>query len=185
MSPLCRTVVGTGAFLYRTPLTGLSGADAPGNAHGHVAEWLRSGLQNRLPRFNSGRGLHKFSNDLGEERERDFWGENWLWVLAGGLTSLMIVKCPKCQQDLGANADDLSDRRYLAECREVHAQPGRESRRRVRHTRRRRPRAPGRGALSIAPRGAISKCSKITLVRSRADDRPSSAGSRLAVSRSS
>jgi hypothetical protein len=22
-----------------------------------VAEWLRSGLQNRLPRFNSGRGL--------------------------------------------------------------------------------------------------------------------------------
>jgi hypothetical protein len=25
---------------------------------GHVAEWLRSGLQNRLPRFNSGRGLH-------------------------------------------------------------------------------------------------------------------------------
>jgi hypothetical protein len=26
--------------------------------HGHVAEWLRSGLQNRLPRFNSGRGLH-------------------------------------------------------------------------------------------------------------------------------
>jgi hypothetical protein len=25
---------------------------------GHVAEWLRSGLQNRLLRFNSGRGLH-------------------------------------------------------------------------------------------------------------------------------
>ena len=25
---------------------------------GHVAEWLRSGLQNRLRRFNSGRGLH-------------------------------------------------------------------------------------------------------------------------------
>jgi hypothetical protein len=24
---------------------------------GHVAEWLRSGLQNRLRRFNSGRGL--------------------------------------------------------------------------------------------------------------------------------
>jgi hypothetical protein len=59
MSPLCRTVVGTAAFLYRTPLTGLSGTDAPGNAHGHVAEWLRSGLQNRLPRFNSGRGLQQ------------------------------------------------------------------------------------------------------------------------------
>jgi hypothetical protein len=26
---------------------------------GHVAEWLRSGLQNRLLRFNSGRGLHQ------------------------------------------------------------------------------------------------------------------------------
>ena len=25
---------------------------------GHVAEWLRSGLQNRLHQFNSGRGLH-------------------------------------------------------------------------------------------------------------------------------
>ncbi len=25
---------------------------------GHVAEWLRSGLQIRVPRFNSGRGLH-------------------------------------------------------------------------------------------------------------------------------
>jgi hypothetical protein len=25
---------------------------------GHVAEWLRRGLQNLLPRFNSGRGLH-------------------------------------------------------------------------------------------------------------------------------
>jgi hypothetical protein len=28
-------------------------------ANGHVAEWLRSGLQNRLPRFNSGRGLQQ------------------------------------------------------------------------------------------------------------------------------
>ena len=27
---------------------------------GHVAEWLRTGLQNRVRRFNSGRGLHKF-----------------------------------------------------------------------------------------------------------------------------
>src|SRR4029077_4896653 len=25
--------------------------------NGHVAEWLRNGLQNRVPRFNSGRGL--------------------------------------------------------------------------------------------------------------------------------
>ena len=29
---------------------------------GHVAEWLRSGLQNRLHQFNSGRGLQ--SNQL-------------------------------------------------------------------------------------------------------------------------
>ena len=27
-------------------------------ASGLVAEWLRSGLQNRVRRFNSGRGLH-------------------------------------------------------------------------------------------------------------------------------
>src|ERR1700722_1410761 len=27
---------------------------------GHVAEWLRSGLQIREPRFDSGRGLHPF-----------------------------------------------------------------------------------------------------------------------------
>jgi hypothetical protein len=27
------------------------------SALGHVAEWLRNGLQNRVPRFNSGRGL--------------------------------------------------------------------------------------------------------------------------------
>ena len=27
------------------------------NTLGHVAEWLRNGLQNRVPRFNSGRGL--------------------------------------------------------------------------------------------------------------------------------
>jgi hypothetical protein len=29
---------------------------------GHVAEWLRSGLQNRLLRFNSGRGLHQINH---------------------------------------------------------------------------------------------------------------------------
>jgi hypothetical protein len=26
-----------------------------------VAEWLRNGLQNRVPRFNSGRGLHEIN----------------------------------------------------------------------------------------------------------------------------
>jgi hypothetical protein len=30
---------------------------------GHVAEWLRNGLQNRVHQFNSGRGLHNI-NDL-------------------------------------------------------------------------------------------------------------------------
>ena len=28
------------------------------SVNGHVAEWLRNGLQNRVHRFNSGRGLH-------------------------------------------------------------------------------------------------------------------------------
>ncbi len=31
-----------------------------GKAQGHVAEWLRNGLQNRVHRFNSGRGLQHF-----------------------------------------------------------------------------------------------------------------------------
>ena len=36
---------------------------------GHVAEWLRSGLQNRLPRFNSGRGLHsKYQENQQDKR---------------------------------------------------------------------------------------------------------------------
>jgi hypothetical protein len=31
---------------------------------GHVAEWLRTGLQNRARRFNSGRGLHISSDQF-------------------------------------------------------------------------------------------------------------------------
>ena len=31
---------------------------------GHVAEWLRNGLQNRVRRFNSGRGLHSILKRL-------------------------------------------------------------------------------------------------------------------------
>jgi hypothetical protein len=31
---------------------------------GHVAEWLRNGLQNRVLRFNSGRGLHQYNQWL-------------------------------------------------------------------------------------------------------------------------
>jgi hypothetical protein len=38
-----------GAFLARFGVAGRIG---------HVAEWLRSGLQIRAPRFDSGRGLH-------------------------------------------------------------------------------------------------------------------------------
>jgi hypothetical protein len=34
-----------------------------------VAEWLRSGLQNRLLRFNSGRGLHSLSLQQGFPQE--------------------------------------------------------------------------------------------------------------------
>ena len=48
-----RNIAAKGALRYR---------DAPSAVFskrpGHVAEWLRSGLQNRLRRFNSGRGLH-------------------------------------------------------------------------------------------------------------------------------
>ena len=34
-------------------------------AQGHVAEWLRNGLQNRVPRFNSGRGLQPLPSPVG------------------------------------------------------------------------------------------------------------------------
>jgi hypothetical protein len=45
---------------YRRLRTGLE-VDIYSTLNGHVAEWLRNGLQNRVPRFNSGRGLHKHS----------------------------------------------------------------------------------------------------------------------------
>ncbi len=34
------------------------------DSRGHVAEWLRNGLQNRVLRFNSGRGLHQYNQML-------------------------------------------------------------------------------------------------------------------------
>jgi hypothetical protein len=37
---------------------------------GHVAEWLRRGLQNLLPRFNSGRGLHSQYQQLNRGLKR-------------------------------------------------------------------------------------------------------------------
>ena len=61
---------------------------------GHVAEWLRNGLQNRVHQFNSGRGLHLFKyleDDRGttkfssafrqKEHEPQQWpapGQKWL-----------------------------------------------------------------------------------------------------------
>ena len=39
------------------PCQGRNGGSTPLTRFGHVAEWLRSGLQNRVHRFNSGRGL--------------------------------------------------------------------------------------------------------------------------------
>jgi hypothetical protein len=57
-------MVSTGAG--RAPLPWLpirGGAYMRSLSWGHVAEWLRNGLQNRVHQFNSGRGLHYF-NDL-------------------------------------------------------------------------------------------------------------------------
>ena len=56
--PRSLTVVGPSAFLYRRGASTSAGRSGDA-AQGHVAEWLRSGLQNRLPRFNSGRGLQQ------------------------------------------------------------------------------------------------------------------------------
>ena len=46
-------VVGARRLLYSVP------------RDGHVAEWLRNGLQNRVPRFNSGRGLQPYFGRTG------------------------------------------------------------------------------------------------------------------------
>jgi hypothetical protein len=54
----------------RSCIAGAAGRMSPRSIHiwgfgrpwGHVAEWLRNGLQNRVPRFNSGRGLQNLSS---------------------------------------------------------------------------------------------------------------------------
>src|ERR1700742_4266368 len=53
-----RGIAAASRLLYTVAASGrspTSSAERPG----HVAEWLRSGLQNRLRRFNSGRGLQQ------------------------------------------------------------------------------------------------------------------------------
>jgi hypothetical protein len=45
-----------------------AGCDPTRDAIGHVAEWLRNGLQNRGRRFNSGRGLHQLLDRGGDMR---------------------------------------------------------------------------------------------------------------------
>jgi hypothetical protein len=62
-----------GAFLARFGVAGWIG---------HVAEWLRSGLQIRAPRFDSGRGLHSLAFVPGAF-SRAFFKECWLYVPCG------------------------------------------------------------------------------------------------------
>ena len=55
-----RAVAAFGSLLYSEPDQAPSGHSFPQlRTEGHVAEWLRNGLQNRVPRFNSGRGLQQ------------------------------------------------------------------------------------------------------------------------------
>jgi hypothetical protein len=68
MGGLGLTVAARRVFLYRAAVPA-SRIDRKSDAgDGHVAEWLRSGLQNRLPRFNSGRGLQ--TNQWFRRREK-------------------------------------------------------------------------------------------------------------------
>jgi hypothetical protein len=70
---VARTVAGHDPLLYSRTRASARGqvrkvSDA-GFSQGHVAEWLRNGLQNRVLRFNSGRGLqstfpHEFTGWL-------------------------------------------------------------------------------------------------------------------------
>ena len=52
----CLTIVEVGSLCYQTA-AGFAPYSTKGSI-GHVAEWLRSGLQIRARRFDSGRGLH-------------------------------------------------------------------------------------------------------------------------------
>src|ERR1700733_6899612 len=76
----CAKTIGDGKAKIPMGMTGSAGGGLGGcltlwppvliRLWGHGAEWLRSGLQNRLLRFNSGRGLHKI-NDLQKVLEVD------------------------------------------------------------------------------------------------------------------
>ena len=52
-----RRLPGAQSLLYIADLADIGVSANPHASIGHVAEWLRNGLQNRVPRFNSGRGL--------------------------------------------------------------------------------------------------------------------------------
>ena len=66
-----------------------------------MAEWLRSGLQNRLPRFNSGRGLHPISISDPSLRSARPSREAGLWL--DTLTSLALICWPLAGGREGAN----------------------------------------------------------------------------------
>src|SRR5262245_23682063 len=57
--------------LMPSGIAGTARRPLPRRSDGHVAEWLRNGLQNRVLRFNSGRGLQVF-NYLAEVAESHF-----------------------------------------------------------------------------------------------------------------
>lgn len=52
-----------------------TGSGPSRSAQGHVAEWLRNGLQNRVLRFNSGRGLHLSNQRLRPNLRSGFEGK--------------------------------------------------------------------------------------------------------------
>ena len=45
---------------------------------GALAEWLRSGLQNRVHRFNSGRHLHFFIIVKNQEHDKYYFSSNFI-----------------------------------------------------------------------------------------------------------
>jgi hypothetical protein len=47
--------------------------DTLGELPGDVAEWLRSGLQSRLHRFDSGRRLYAFANAVSEDEAKELY----------------------------------------------------------------------------------------------------------------
>src|SRR5215510_887463 len=96
-----------------------------GAPQGHVAEWLRNGLQNRVPRFNSGRGLQTKLTTLpsaaGASMQSASWSICASRTVASGNWYLTLASTLTVQPKVGTSTG--SERLYSALCGDAHRGP--------------------------------------------------------------